>query len=91
MKRLIYPLIIAAIAITAFAFTALTNNAQAAGSGTYINLTYEIVNGKAVITGYTKEPSGDLVIPEKIEGYKVTEIKADAFNGCLKIKADKIR
>ena len=87
MKRPIYTLIIAAIAITAFAFAALTNNAQAASKGTYNNLTYEIVNSKAVITGYTKEPSGDLIIPEKIEGYKVTEIKADAFNGCLKIKS----
>ncbi len=36
----------------------------------------------ATVTGYGGEESGDLIIPYKLDGYKVTAIADDAFSGC---------
>ena len=36
----------------------------------------------ATITGYAGTPSGDLVIPEEIDGYTITSIGSRAFYGC---------
>ncbi len=46
---------------------------------------YEIVNSEAVITDCNMESTGDLVIPEAIDGYPVTTIKKSAFGNCDKI------
>ncbi len=52
------------------------------GDLTY-TLTYKVKdNGTAIITGYEGTASGDLVIPEKIDGYVVTEIEDSAFIYC---------
>ena len=45
-------------------------------------LTYRVEDGNAVITGYEGEANGDLVIPEEIDGYKVTSIGRTAFMDC---------
>ncbi len=46
-------------------------------------LTYIVKNnGTASITGYEGTGSGDLVIPEEIDGYKVTSIGEEAFIWC---------
>ena len=50
--------------------------------GEYNNLKYGIKNGEVTITGYVSQPSGELVIPETIEGYTVTGIDSYAFNRC---------
>lgn len=42
-------------------------------------LTYEIRNGEVIITDCDESISGNIVIPEKIEGYPVTEIGRHAF------------
>ena len=42
-------------------------------------LTYEIRNGEVIITGSDESISGDVVIPETIEGYPVTRIESYAF------------
>ena len=42
-------------------------------------LTYEIRNGEVTITDCDDSVSGNIVIPEKIEGYPVTEIGRHAF------------
>lgn len=43
---------------------------------------YFLEDGGATITGYVEEPSGDLVIPDELDGYQVTGIGDDAFYGC---------
>ncbi len=49
--------------------------------------TYEITNGKAVITECDYNVSGAVTIPDKIAGYPVTEISDGAFHGCDYITA----
>lgn len=54
-------------------------------------LTYRIENdGTATITGYTGTASGNLVIPEKIDGHSVSSIEAYAFSGCSGFSGDLI-
>ena len=48
-------------------------------------LTYKIVDGKVMITDCDESISGDVVIPDTIEGYPVTIIGAAAFNNCTEI------
>ena len=45
-------------------------------------LTYEIADGQVTIKGCTASISGELVIPDSIEGYPVTAIGGYAFHGC---------
>ncbi len=49
-------------------------------------LTYEIKDGKVTITNCDNSISGDVVIPDTIEGFPVTEIGDNAFEYCLNIK-----
>ncbi len=52
-------------------------------TGTYGPLTYRIDNNKEVtITDCDKEATGELVIPETIDGYPVTSIGGNAFRYC---------
>ncbi len=44
-------------------------------------LTYSVSDGKATVTGYDGELKGDLIIPETLGGYPVTEIGDEAFFG----------
>ncbi len=43
---------------------------------------YSVKDGKATITGYTSEPTGDLVIPDTLDGYPVTSVGNYAFECC---------
>lgn len=49
------------------------------------SFTYTVSNNTVTITGLSDEYLTDLVIPETIEGYSVTTIKDNAFNGCSQI------
>ena len=46
------------------------------------NFTYTVSNGNATITGFPTSYSGALTIPSTLDGYRVTSIGDDAFNGC---------
>ena len=48
-------------------------------------LEYSIINGEAVITGFSDEPT-DLEIPEFISCYPVTEIRDNAFCNCSSLE-----
>lgn len=50
-----------------------------ASEGTYQGLKYRVENQKVTIIGCTDSLSGKVTIPEKIEGYPVTEIGHRAF------------
>lgn len=50
-----------------------------ASAETYGDLEYEIVNGEVTITGVIEEASGDIYIPDTIDGYTVTGIGDSAF------------
>lgn len=48
-------------------------------------LTWEVVDGKAIVKTCSKDASGEVVIPETLDGAPVAAIAADAFKGCNKI------
>ena len=48
-------------------------------------LTYEINDGEVTITDCDESISGDVVIPDTIDGYPVTTIEICAFDYCIKI------
>lgn len=62
---------------------------EATASGTFAvpasvedYLTWSISNGKATITDCDEAASGDIIIPDTIEGHPVTQIGQHAFAGC---------
>lgn len=59
--------------------TLLPFGAMAASAG---GLEYTVKNGAAIVTGYTTEPKGVLVIPETLGGKPVREISDGAFWQC---------
>ncbi len=65
--------------------TALPLSAMPVAADTYGELTYEIVDGKVTITGCDHYASGELVIPDTIEGYPVTAIGWWAFESCTSL------
>ena len=52
--------------------------------------TYEIFDGEVIITGCDSSISGDIVIPDTIEGYPVTAIGDEAFWNCYMVKSIEI-
>jgi len=46
---------------------------------------YVLEDGGATITGYVEEPSGELVIPNELDGSPVTGIGGSAFADCMDI------
>ncbi len=48
-------------------------------------LTYSITDGEVTITGCDQSISGDVVIPDTIEGYPVTSIGEGAFYDCTSL------
>ena len=48
-------------------------------------LTYEISNGEVTITDCDRTISGDITIPDTIEGYPVTKIGSYAFENCTSL------
>jgi len=76
-----------ALLLLAVLCISLPTKAQAA---TVDDLTYEITNGEVTITDCDENASGELIIPDTIEGYPVTSIKAYAFFFCNKLNSVKI-
>ena len=72
MKKLLFTLMFTMLSM----FTISTITASAS---TYGDLTYEISNGEVTITGCNGGTSGELVIPDTIDGYPVTTIGGYAF------------
>ena len=58
-----------------------------ASAATYDDLTYKINNGEVTITDCDQSISGDVVIPDTIEGYPVTSIGDYAFAWCYSIES----
>ena len=79
---LIFMLIISAVPLGAFTFTA-----SAETDGYY---TYTVTNGKATITDVNTSISGYVTIPSTLGGYPVTCIGSSAFSYCNSIKSVKI-
>ena len=62
---------------------AMTIVAEAATEGDF---TYTVSNGKATITAFNKEATGEAVIPDTLGGYPVTAIGGSAFTNCTSLK-----
>lgn len=56
---------------------------QAVTTGTYYEMSYEIVNGEVTITGCEWDTFSSVTIPETIEGCPVTRIQSGAFFNSL--------
>ena len=70
----------------AFLGAAVTLQAQTYSvPGTSIVLSYEINGAVVTITDCSSDASGDLEIPEVIEGGSVTSIAASAFSNCTSL------
>lgn len=53
----------------------------------YNGFEYEIIDGEVTITGYKDKTVTEIVIPSEIEGYSVTKIGRDCFNGDKYLKS----
>ena len=51
---------------------------------------YKLEKGTLTITGCDPKPTGDLIIPDAIDGFPVTNIGNSAFAGCIGLKSVKI-
>ena len=89
-KRLLALILAAVLVFSQVSFAAVfaaetESGAEVAAQGTTNTsgiYTYEVVNGKAVITDCDGYASGSITIPSKLGGYTVTEIDDDAFSMC---------
>lgn len=82
MKKFSKKITLTFILVTVFAVCLFAFNASAANDGYYI---YEIQDGEAIITGCDRTIEGDIVIPEKLGGIRVTAIGEKAFYNCSSI------
>lgn len=79
MKKWIWGTALLLVAICTICITMLPTEANAA---TVDDLTYEIAGGEVTITDCNENASGELVIPDAIEGCPVTAIGNYAFFNC---------
>lgn len=56
--------------------------AKAEGFPSSKNMKYKVENGTLTITGCDLKPTGDLIIPDTIDGFPVTSIGDFAFFDC---------
>ena len=86
-KKILLSFIFACISI--FAFSAISVSATTRGR--YNNyLSYYIINNEVTIIDYDSLGPTEVVIPETIENYPVTEIGDEAFMCCYKLKSVQI-
>ena len=78
-KKLLFSLMLSILCILIF-------GAVNASAATYGDFTYEISDGEVSITGCDTNASGELFIPDTIDGYPVTSIRNTAFAGCRNIE-----
>ena len=77
MRKIIKWMMVLVMAVGCAA--AMTIAAEAATEGDF---TYSVSGGKATITAFNKEATGEVVIPDTIGGYPVTVISGRAFENC---------
>ena len=83
MKKLISSMIVLSMIVSLFAMCGATAFAEENNILDYI--TYEINDGEVTITDCDDSISGDVVIPDTIEGYPVVNIKSGVFALCTNI------
>ncbi len=82
MKKKLTKNLILIMAVVMLCF-AVSMTASAETEGYY---TYEIVDGNAIITDVDTAISGDVIIPDTLGGYPVTEICDRAFSSCYSLE-----
>ncbi len=85
MKKLLSFVLVIAILICSLPIISLTASAL-----TYGNFTYTVLDGEATITDCSESVSGNIAIPEQINGYTVVAIADNAFENCDGIESVKI-
>ena len=76
MKRLISGLMVFALCLL------MLPSGSPVSAAAYGKLTYEIINGEAIITDCEYDALGTMVVPDNIDGYPVTAIGDAAFYNC---------
>ena len=79
MKRKISLFLMLALIISLFAGVFSTAYAADGDTLQYGDYQYKVYNGKVTITGYSQSASGEVAVPDEIEGNPVTRIGKDAF------------
>lgn len=78
-KQIIHDItILSILSLIIFSLTACADQA-------YGNIRYYIKNGEVTICGHSHSIAGEIVIPDKINGYPVTTIGVNAFSDCSNI------
>lgn len=81
MKRIIFRIIM--ITILVAGFSAQNVFATDSNAEDQIEFYYDLLeDGTAEITGFEGTGEGDLVIPQTIDGYRVSRIGESAFSWC---------
>lgn len=70
--------------------TAAIMGTQTASAATETDLVYKVTDGEAMITDCDESASGELVIPNTLDGYPVTSIVYAAFDGCSSLTSVEI-
>ena len=65
-----------------FLLSLLPQPVRAVTTGTLDHLTYSVENEEVTITGCDNAVSGEITVPDTIEGYPVTKVGDSAFAGC---------
>lgn len=81
MKKILSLLLVVLLVITCSPLGAFKADATALD----YHLTYKVSNGFVTITGCDTSFSGEMIIPDTIEGYKVKVIDESAFANCASI------
>ena len=85
MKKVFSFILVIILIIGVLPFGSIT-----AFADTFEDFTYIVENGEVTITDYNESATGEVVIPEKIDGFTVKEINEYAFENCANITDIKI-
>ena len=88
MKKMISILLSVALFLSVFPVSVFA--AGSTNENTENGYTYTVENGEATITGCDDSITGDVVLPDTLGGYPVTEVGAYAFSGCSSLTSIKI-
>lgn len=81
MKKVFLAVLTIAVVACLFVLCGVTSYAETI-TGTYGALSYSITDGEVTITACDKNATGEIIIPDTIEGYPVVVVESGSFLDC---------